>query len=115
MALYASCYLRRLYRITSYALVATSYSLILVAVFDEVYEIHYTVSVAFFLMLAITTALYTVESHRIVLGTVLLTVGLGSWILYFQGIYRAGIAVPELISSLSTTTWILLETFRGRG
>ena len=114
MILFALCYLRSLYRYTPYALAAASYALVLVAVFDEVYgRLHYAVSVAFFVLMAVSTALYTAESRRLALGTTLLIVGVGSWVLYFQGVYRSGVAVPELVSSLSSIAWVLLESVRG--
>jgi len=85
----------------------SAFSLQLVAVFDEVYGfLHFAISVLFLASLAPTSILYFVE-RRSSLALASLTIGLVSWILYWMKIYSAGVAVPETISSVAATAWII--------
>jgi hypothetical membrane protein len=97
---------------TSYLLVFVGLTLQLVATFDEVYgSLHFQVSVLFFVVLGFASISYLVEK-RSVLAFASLIIGSVSWILYGMEIYRAGIAVPETISSLATVTWVMLSALR---
>lgn len=72
--------------------------MILVAVFDEVYQnLHFTVSVAFFLSLAFMLLIYT-YLYRNPLSLLALTLGLLSWMLHLYYRIPRGAAIPELIS-----------------
>jgi hypothetical membrane protein len=97
---------------TSYFLVLAGLSLQLVATFDEVYgSLHFLVSVLFFVMLCFASISYVLEK-RSVIAFAALIVGLVSWILYGMGTYSSGIAVPETISSLATSIWVMLSALR---
>jgi len=97
---------------TSYLLVFVGLTLQLVATFDEVYGgLHFLVSVLFFAALGFASISYCVEK-RSVLAFASLIIGSVSWILYGMEIYRAGIAVPETISSMATVTWVMLSALR---
>ena len=107
LAIYAVTAFRSHARWTSYSLVFSAFSLQLVAVFDEVYGfLHFAVSVLFFVSLAPTSILYFVErkSH---LALISFAIGLASWVLYWMKVYSAGVAVPETISSVAATAWII--------
>ena len=97
---------------TSYILMLVGLTLQLVATFDEVYgSLHFQVSVLFFVVLCFASVSYVVEK-RSVLAFLALMIGLGSWILYGMDIYPSGIAVPEIISSVATSTWVMLSALR---
>lgn len=97
---------------TSYCLLMSAFILQLVATFDEVYgPLHVRVSILFFVSLGFASIVYAVE-RKSILALVAFVIGLGSWILYSAGIYSAGVAVPEIISSTVTVLWIMLSAFK---
>jgi len=112
LAIYAVTTFRSHARWTSYSLVLSAFSLQLVAVFDEVYGFfHFAVSVLFFASLAPASILYFVEKKsRLALTS--LAIGLASWILYWMKVYRAGVAVPETISSVAATAWVVYSALK---
>jgi hypothetical membrane protein len=110
--LYSITSFRNHAKYTSYVLVIVGLSLQLVATFDEVYDpLHFQVSVLFFVALGFASISYAVEK-RSILAFAALIIGSVSWILYGMEIYRAGIAVPETISSMATVTWVMLSALR---
>ena len=99
-------------KFTSYFLVLTGLTLQLVATFDEIYDfIHFLVSVLFFLSLTFTSLSYFIEKKSILAITAFI-ISTISWILFWQEIYIAGIAVPEIISAITTIPWIIMSAFR---
>lgn len=101
LTVYAATAFRKHARYTSLSVAVSAFLLQSVATFDEVYGfLHFAVSVLFFTSLGVTSILYAVE-RKSLLALIAFTIGIGSWILYGLGIYRAGIAVPETISSLA--------------
>lgn len=97
---------------TSYLLTLAGLSLQLVATFDEIYNpLHFQVSVLLFVTLGLASIIYTIEKRSVVAFAALI-IGFGSWILYGMGIYSAGIAVPETISSVATFAWTMLPALR---
>jgi len=110
--LYSITSFRNHAKYTSYLLVIVGLTLQLVATFDEVYgSLHFQVSVLFFVALGFASISYVVEK-RSFLAFAALIIGSVSWILYGMGIYSAGIAVPETISSMATVTWVMLSALR---
>lgn len=107
VAIYSITVLRNHAKYTSYCLLVLAFALQLVAVFDEVYGfLHYVVSVMFFVSLGFASILYSVE-RRSLLAMMAFLVGLSSWVLYWAGVYNAGVAVPEAVSSLAVTPWVV--------
>lgn len=88
----------RKYRLLLAAGIVTGYSLLLVAVFDEIYgHLHFIVSVAFFLSLAFTLTAYA-ATFRTLTPLPALAISIAAWILHLgYGIPR-GAAIPELVS-----------------
>lgn len=112
ITIYAATIFKKYAKYTSFSLMASALSLQLVAVFNETYGfLHYAVSVLFFLSMGVTSIMYTMEK-RSPLAAVAFIVGLGSWILYGAKIYRAGVAVPETISSIAVTAWIMYSAIK---
>ena len=114
--IYAVTALRGYARWTSYSLAISAFMLQLVATFDEVYGLlHFVVSVLFFVSLVPTILLYALE-RKSSLALIGFIIGLLSWILYGAGIYNAGIAVPEAISTIAVIPWLIssaLKIYRG--
>ena len=98
VGVYAICYVLPASRLFGCILAFSGYSLVLVAVFDEVYGIlHFTVSVIFFLSLTAFMVTYAVcnKSWWAALGVV---AGVVSWVLHFNYVIPRGAAIPELVS-----------------
>ncbi|MBS7614511.1 DUF998 domain-containing protein [Candidatus Bathyarchaeota archaeon] len=97
---------------TSLFLFATAFSLQLVAVFDEVYgRLHGIVSVVFFVFMILSCLVYAVEKKS-ALGILSFIIGLGSWVLFWAGVYSAGVAVPEIVSATAAMSWVVLSAIR---
>ena len=97
---------------TSYILVMAGLTLQLVATFNEVYGfLHFLVSVLFFITIGLASIIYAIEK-RSVLAFAALIIVLSSWTLYWFETYSGGIAIPEMISSTATSSWILLSALR---
>jgi hypothetical membrane protein len=110
--LYALTSFRKHAKYTSYFMVLTGLALKLVATFNEVYKpLHFQVSVLFFLSLCFVSVSYIIEK-RSVLAVAALVIGFASWILYGLDIYSAGIAVPETVSSMATSIWVVRSALR---
>jgi len=110
--IYAVTALRNYARWTSYSLLISAFMLQLVAAFDEVYGLlHSVVSILFFISLGSTTIVYAVE-RKSVLAVTSFIIGLFSWVFYWAGIYNAGVAVPEIISSLAVLPWIISSALK---
>ena len=112
IAIYSITVLRKHAKYTSYCMLTSALMLQLVAVFDEVYGfLHFLVSLLLFVSLGFASIIFTVErKSRLALAAFI--IGLGSWILYSVGVYSAGIAVPETISSVAVVSWVLLSALR---
>jgi hypothetical membrane protein len=90
----------------------TAFALQLVSVFDEVYgQLHGTVSVIFFVFLILSCLVYAAEK-RSILGALSFMIGLSVWILYGGRILQAGIAVPEIISVVAATSWVIISALK---
>ena len=99
-------------KFTSYFLILTGLSLQLVSTFDEVYGmLHLQISILFFAALGFTSVSYIIEK-RSVLAVAALIIGLASWVLFGLKIYSTGIAVPEIISSMATASWLVISALR---
>jgi len=97
---------------TSVFLVISALSLQLVATFDEVYGLpHVAVSVLLFLSLGVASLTYVVE-RKSYLAAAAFIIGLISWALHSMKIYNLGVAVPETISSVMVSLWIIYSAIR---
>lgn len=107
ITIYAAILFRKYAKFTSISLVVSACLLQLVATFDEIYgHLHGAVSVMFFVAIGVTTVIYAIEK-RSFLAIVAFIVVLCSWILYGLKVYSAGVAVPEAVSSLAVTAWLI--------
>jgi hypothetical membrane protein len=96
---------------SSTCLLISSFLIQLLGAFNEVYGyLHYAVAVPHFVMLSLTSIVYTIEKRSAVALITFLIV-LGSWMLYGLGIFNMGIAVPETISKL-VAAWIMYSAIK---
>ncbi|MCS7112018.1 MAG: DUF998 domain-containing protein [Ignisphaera sp.] len=109
-------YLTRVSRILGIVAAASGYSLILVAVFDEVYGVlHFWVSVLFFVLLATLLCIYIAVSRGFierVAAISTLLVAVISWILHLEAGIPPGAAIPELISIAAVAPFYIDAAFR---
>ncbi len=111
LIVYAATVFKEHAKYSSFCLLASSFLIQLLAAFNEVYgSLHYAVAVPHFVMLSITSIVYTIERRSAVALTTFLIV-LGSWMLYGLGIFNIGIAVPETISKL-VVAWIMYSAIK---
>jgi hypothetical membrane protein len=112
LTIYAVKVLKGYTRWTGYSLVISAFTLQLIAVFDKVYGLlHLVVSISFFVSLGVTSLFYAVE-RKSYSAVAAFAVGLISWTFYWAGIYSAGVAVPETISSVAVLFWIIPSGLR---
>ena len=111
-SLYALLSLKTYAKWTAISLAFTGFSLQTIGAFDEVYGfLHYIVSVIFFVSKGVTSIVYAAEK-RSYLGLIGFAVVALSWGLYFIGFYNAGVAVPEMISTLGILPWVAMTALR---
>jgi hypothetical membrane protein len=112
LTIYSITAFRNHAKYTSYCLLISALMLQSVAAFDEVYGLlHFVVSILLFVSLGFASITYAVE-RKSILALAAFIIGLSSWILHWAGLYHAGVAVPETISSVATTSWVVLSGFR---
>ena len=101
---------------SSYCLLVSSFFVQLIAVFNETYgQIHYAVAVPHFLMLSLTSIVYSVEK-RSTFALVTFLVVMFSWLIYSLNVLNIGIAIPEIISKF-IVVWIIfsaIQIYRGK-
>lgn len=106
---------KSLSKYAKYSSISLTFSALLlqtVATFDEIYgNLHFLVSVLFFVSIGFSCIIYSVEKKSI-LAALAFTAGLLSWALYWAGLYKAGVAVPEIISAVAATLCIIHSTLK---
>lgn len=105
-------------RLIGLTLAAAGYILVLIAVFDEVYGwLHFYVSVAFFLSIAVLLVEYAFESRglRRALAVLATLTGVVSWVLHLAYRIPSGAAIPELVSIAVATPFYVEFMLRKQG
>jgi hypothetical protein len=83
----------------------------LLATFNESYgQLHYAIAVPHFVILSITSIVYTLEKRSALALTTFMIVML-SWLIYFSKIIEIGIAIPETLSKL-VLLWIIYSSIK---
>ncbi len=114
LLVYGLSTLRHKYLFTGYIVSLASFFLILVGAFDEVYGLlHFAVSAVFFILMGLASITYSIESG-VKLGYIAFVAGILGWLLFWLKVYRMGIAVPELVSAVAVSTWILYDFVKTR-
>lgn len=101
-------------KIGAFLFASSCLALVAIGIFTEDFTpIHYLVSVTFFVltpisMLIIAGAFWAMNKLRIAAFTLIMAlVGAAPWILLFAIRYVSGVAVPEAISSLAGSVWVV--------
>ncbi len=96
---------------SSFCLLVSSFLVQLIAAFNETYgSIHFAVAVPHFVMLSLTSIVYTVEKKSAFAFATFLVV-MFSWLVYSLNLFNIGIAVPETISKL-VVAWIMYSAIK---
>jgi len=97
----------------------TSIALICIGVFNESFSpIHYFVSVSFFVLMPIsffiTSAAFGIQRQAKMAAFTILNgiVAATPWILYFTVRYVSGVAIPEFISGLAGSVWVITLSYK---
>ncbi len=107
IAMYSIVSFHKYAKKTSYFLVFAGLFLQFIAMFDEVYgSLHFVVSVLFFIMLTLSSLSFFLEKKSNMAAFALIAGSL-FWIMYGLKLYSSGIAVPETVSSLLTSFWVV--------
>jgi len=111
LMVYAATVFKEHAKYSSVCLLFSTFLIQLLAAFNEVYgSLHYAVAVPHFVMLSLTSIVYTVEKRSAV-ALITFTIVLGSWTLYGLNIFNIGIAVPEAISKI-VVSWIMISAIK---
>lgn len=106
-ALYSAKSLVNYAKYTSISLIFSALMLQAIATFDEIYgQIHFVVSVLFFVSAGISCIIYSIE-RKSILAALAFLVGFLAWALWWAGVYKVGVSVPEIISALAVTSCII--------
>ncbi len=109
LAFYAVMALTPRARASGVLMTIAAFALQLIAVYDEVYgRLHTVVSILFFIALTAASLAYSVEK-RSKLALAAFVVSIAAWALYWNGTYRAGVAVPETVSALAGSAWVVKD------
>ena len=111
LMIYATTAIKKHAKYSSYCLLVSAFLVQLLAAFNEAYgALHYAVAVPHFVMLSITSIVYTLEKKStLAISTFLIVMFL--WLLYTLNIFNIGIAVPETFSKL-VLLWIMYSAIR---
>jgi hypothetical membrane protein len=111
LMVYALTVFQKHAKYSSFCLLVSTFLVQLLAAFNEVYgSLHYFVAVPHFVMLSVTSIVYTAEKKSaLALATFLIV--MFSWLLYALNILNIGIAVPETMSKL-VLAWIMYSAIK---
>jgi hypothetical membrane protein len=104
--IYAMTIFKKYAKYTSYCLLGSSFFVQMLASFNIGYgSLHYAVALPHFLLLSISSIVYSIETRSVFAFLIFLIV-LFSWLIYSLQIFNIGIAVPEAFSKL-VLLWII--------
>jgi hypothetical membrane protein len=111
LLLYAATAFKKHAKYSSYCLLVSAFFVQLLAVVNESYgSLHYAVAVPHFVMLSLTSIVYTAEKRSAFALATFLTV-MFSWLIYSLNIFNIGVAVPETVSKL-VLLWIMYSAIK---
>jgi hypothetical membrane protein len=111
LMVYALTVFQKHAKYSSFCLLASTFFVQLLAVFNEAYgSLHYVVAVPHFVMLSLTSIVYTVEKRSAV-AFITFVIVMFSWLVYGLNIFNIGIAVPETVSKL-VLAWIMYSAIK---
>jgi hypothetical membrane protein len=111
LMIYAATVFKSHAKYSSYCLLASTFFVQLIAVFNESYgQLHYVVAVPHFLMLSLTSLVYGYEKRsKLALGT--FGVAMLTWLIYGLHVFDWSIAVPETVSKI-VVAWIMYSAIK---
>jgi len=116
MMIYSLTAFKKHAKYSSYCLLVSSFLVQLLATFNEAYgQLHYAIAVPHFLMLSLTSIVYSVEK-RSAFAFATFLVAMLAWLIYSLNVLNIGIAVPETVSKL-VVAWIMysaIQIYRGK-
>jgi hypothetical membrane protein len=99
----------------TFFLALTALALVSIGIFPEnVKPTHYYVSVAFFVLFPVSMLIHTVafllsNKKRMSLFTLFVAITAAApWILYFTTHFVEGVAIPETVSAVSASAWLIV-------
>jgi hypothetical membrane protein len=111
LMIYATTAFKKHAKYSSFCLLVSTFFVQLLAAINESYgSLHYVVAVPHFVMLIITSVVYTVEK-RSTFALVTFLIVMFSWLIYVVNIFNIGIAVPETVSKL-VLLWIMYSAIK---
>ena len=111
LMIYTVTVFRKHAKYSSNCLLISTFFIQLVAAFNETYgPIHLAAVVPHFIMLSLTSIVYTAERKSTFAFATFLIV-MFSWLIYTLDIFNVGIAVPETISKL-VVLWIMYSAIK---
>jgi hypothetical membrane protein len=111
LMVYALTVFQKHAKYSSFCLLVSTFFVQLLAAFNEVYgSLHYVVAVPHFVMLSLTSIVYTVEKRSAV-AFITFVIVMFSWLVYGLNIFNIGIAVPETVSKL-VLAWIMYSAIK---
>ena len=111
LTIYSVTFLRTDTKISWLFFAVSGFALQLIGVYDEIYRIHWIVSVAFFVVFDISLLVYSLE-RRMLLGALLFIAYIGVWYIYYNGLLTGGVSIPEMITSLIVSLPLIIEETR---
>ncbi len=114
LTIFAINYVKNVDRLLMTLLILCSFSLNLIAVFNEVYgKLHYWVSVAFFISLAILLVGYGYFMKQVLLSIIAIAIGIAPWYTHMVYNIPRGAAIPELVSIFIAIPFLITFAYRG--
>ena len=111
MMIYALTVFKKHAKYSSFCLLVSTFLVQLLAALNEVYgSLHYAAAVLHFVMLSLTSIVYTLEKRSAV-TLITFVIVMFSWLLYGLNIFNIGIAVPEIVSKL-VVAWIMYSAIK---
>ncbi len=111
LMIYTTTVFKKHAKYSSFCLLASTFLVQLLASINETYgSLHYVVAVPHFVMLSVTSIVYTIEK-RSIFALVTFIIVMFSWLIYAVNIFKIGIAFPEIVSKL-VLLWIIYSAIK---
>jgi hypothetical protein len=109
--IYTTTVFKKHAKYSSSCLLASTFLVQLLAAINESYgSLHYVVAVPHFVMLSVTSIVYTIEK-RSIFALLTFVIVMFSWLIYAVNIFNIGIAFPETVSKL-VLLWIIYSAIK---
>lgn len=111
LMIYATTVFKKHVKYSSFCLLVSTFFVQLLAAINESYgSLHYVVAVPHFIMLSLTSIVYSAEKKS-AFALVTFLIVMFSWLIYGVKMFNIGIAVPETVSKL-VLLWIMYSAIK---